>query len=355
MENSLDAILDRISWTHDHPQELGGCAKPPGRSRRRATVRRLRPAATGDDMSSEIPAHRRAPTAVLVSLRVAPGLVKEFVAIGDHLRARGWDVRYLLADGYRDLLPAHVPGRSVDFVAIPAEPSPGVRRPLAATAGPGRASPPARARLRVLLQPPPAQLATDGTVSLQVSQIAEIRGPARAACPAPGATSLRLARSREAGGGRCVQPCAPAAVHGCRPAVALRRRAVRAATALPSASSPARHRAGDPRRPAPSGLWSAPTARTSPSWAPSTRRGGWRMHSKSRRRCWRAGRRSGSGCSPVHRSRRPRPPTSMSSVGALSATPRSPTWSAARSHSSCRTRARRRVAMCRSPIAPAHP
>lgn len=57
--------------------------------------------------------------ALVVSLRVAPGLPKEFVTIGRHLEGQGWEVRYLLADGYRAWLPDGVDPVQVSYVDVP--------------------------------------------------------------------------------------------------------------------------------------------------------------------------------------------------------------------------------------------
>lgn len=54
-------------------------------------------------------------TAYIVSLKFAPGLAKEFFAVGEGMRRRGMEVRYLLAEPYRDFAPSCA---AIDYVTV---------------------------------------------------------------------------------------------------------------------------------------------------------------------------------------------------------------------------------------------
>ncbi len=57
--------------------------------------------------------------ALVVSLRMAPGLAKEFVTLGEHLRSQGWEVRFLVASGYRGRLPAGFDTDGLTYLDVP--------------------------------------------------------------------------------------------------------------------------------------------------------------------------------------------------------------------------------------------
>ena len=42
-------------------------------------------------------------TAYIISLKFAPGLKKEFGVLGENIRRMGFNVKYLISNGYRDL------------------------------------------------------------------------------------------------------------------------------------------------------------------------------------------------------------------------------------------------------------